>query len=198
MPLWAKVLIWNWNHWSLRYKVYDLVGYLHYMASIAQLAMQANWASFSCTYWLRDCISSVAYNSFSCSCFVSASISACNPSFLCCSSKVALSIWGFSRCCYSPRMEGMSSLWIPCRCSFCFSSSFSSCSSGLWMLSTCFTMANSFLDSLSYSSRGPMSATPLDLAILIQVWVLILSSSSAKNSGIANLWGIIFPASNRL
>lgn len=168
------------------------------MTSIAQLAMQDSWASFSCTCCLRDCISFVACNSFSYSCFVNASISTCNASFLSYSSKVPLYVGDFSRCCCSCRMEGLSSLWIPCSCSCYFSSLFSSYSLALWLLSTCFTMDNSFLDSLSCSSRGPMSATPLDLVILIQVWVLILSSSSAKNSGTANLWEIIFPASNRL
>lgn len=33
----------------MRYNAYDLVGCLHYIASIAQLAMQTIWASFSCS-----------------------------------------------------------------------------------------------------------------------------------------------------
>lgn len=41
----------------MRYTAYDLAGCLHYSASIAQLAMQANLASLSCSYLLKINIS---------------------------------------------------------------------------------------------------------------------------------------------
>lgn len=41
----------------MRYTAYDLAGCLHYNASIAQLAMQANWASLSCSCLLKINIS---------------------------------------------------------------------------------------------------------------------------------------------
>lgn len=160
--------------------------------------MQASSASSSCNCCFRDCISSAACNSFSCSRFVSASTSTYSLSPFCCSSEICLSTRGLSYCCCSPQMGGLSSLWLRWSCNSYFSSSFSSCSLALWLLSTCLTMANSFVDYLSCSSRWPMSTTPLELAILIQVWVLSLSSSSAKKCGTTNFWGIIFPTSNKL
>lgn len=74
----------------------------------------------------------------------------------------------------------------PCRSSYCLSNSFSSLNLAYWELSTCLTLANSLCVSLSLSTRVPISTTPLDLVILIQVWVRALSSSSARNNGTVN------------
>ena len=52
--------------------------------------------------------------------------------------------------------------------------------------------------SLSLFSIWPTSSTPLDLAICIDLCVLILSFSNSKNSGIENFCGIILPPSRKL
>ena len=150
---------------------------------MAQLAMQANCVSFSCSCSFRACTSIFACCSASCRWPVGSSRPGVSSSLPCCASVVSLE-------------DVPAPAFSSCSCNLSFW--FSSCSYTLWQLATCLVMANSLLASLSCSCKGPMSATPFDLAIFIHVCVRILSSSNAKKSGMANFWGIILPASRKV
>ena len=67
---------------------------LHCKAFIAQLAMQAIWASFSCNCHFKICTSSAAWDSFSCSSFISISTLACGSPSCCCFSVASFSVMG--------------------------------------------------------------------------------------------------------
>ena len=138
---------------------------------MAQLAMQANCASFCCSCSLRACTSICACCSASCRSVVGSPRLVFSSFLPCCSSVVSLE---------DVPVPALSS----CSCNLNFW--FSSYRNTRWQFATCLAMENSLLASLSCSCKGPMSATPFDLAIFIHVCVRTLSSSNAKNSGTVN------------